>query len=133
MFHEKTQLDIIIGHQPPAFPVATSVRGQRSGRRPGTDSAGRTAPHQRQRAQIFAKAYLEFEKIRSEYGPKIGTAPTPQEKGAAEQEAVLQFGKALEREGMTMQQYSALYQIVSADQQLRERVLRLIEEERARS
>jgi hypothetical protein len=34
---------------------------------------------------------------------------------------------------MTMQQYSALYQTVSVDQQLRAKALRLIEEERGRS
>jgi hypothetical protein len=81
----------------------------------------------------FAKAYVEFEKIRNEYAPKVGSAATPQEKGAVEQEAVVKFGKALEKEGMTMQQYSALYQTVSVDQQLRAKALRLIEEERGRS
>jgi hypothetical protein len=81
----------------------------------------------------FAKAYVEFEKIRSEYAPKVGSAATPQEKGMVEKEAVVKFGQALEKEGLTMQQYTALYQTVSVDQQLREKALRLIEEERGRS
>lgn len=100
---------------------------------PNPVAPGEKAPISDNELRSFAKAYLEFEKIRAEYGPRIGTAPTPQEKGAVEQEAVLKFGQALEKEGMTMQQYSALYQTVSADQQLREKVLRIIEEERARS
>ena len=83
--------------------------------------------------RTFAKAYLEFEKIRAEYAPKMGAASTPQEKGMVEQEAVVKFDQALQKEGLTIQQYSAMYQTVSIDQQLREKVLRLIEEERARS
>jgi hypothetical protein len=112
-------------------PAASVVNAQ--GGAPAPIPPGEQRPISDNELRSFAKAYLEFEKIRSEYGPKIGTAPTPQEKGAAEQEAVLKFGETLEKEGMTMQQYSALYQIVSADQQLREKVLRLIEEERAQS
>jgi hypothetical protein len=108
-----------------------AVEAQQSA--PDAIAPGEQAPISDNELRSFAKAYLEFEKIRAEYGPRIGTAPTPQEKGAVEQEAVLKFGKALEKEGMTMQQYSALYQTVSADQQLREKVLRIIEEERARS
>jgi hypothetical protein len=83
--------------------------------------------------RAFAKAYIEFEKIRGEYEPKLNTANSPQEKGAVEQEAVAKLNKALENEGLTMQQYGALYQTVSVDPQLREKVLRLIEEERGKS
>jgi hypothetical protein len=100
---------------------------------PNPIAPGEQTPISDNELRSFAKTYLEFEKVRAEYGPRIGTASTPEEKGAVEQEAVLQFGKALEKEGMTMQQYSAIYQTVSADQQLREKVLRIIEEERARS
>jgi hypothetical protein len=82
--------------------------------------------------RAFAKAYIEFEKIRGEYEPKLNTANSPQEKGAVEQEAVAKLNKALESEGMTMQQYGALYQTVSVDPQLREKVLRLIDEERGK-
>jgi CRISPR/Cas system-associated protein endoribonuclease Cas2 len=48
-------------------------------------------------------------------------------------EAVALFSKALEKEGLSMQQYSVLFHTVNADDALRERVLRLIEEERAKS
>ena len=46
--------------------------------------------------RAFAKAYIEFEKIRGEYEPKLNTANSPQEKGAVEQEAVAKLNKALE-------------------------------------
>jgi hypothetical protein len=100
---------------------------------PGPSTPGEQRAVSETELRSFAKAYVEFEKIRNEYAPKVGSAATPQEKGAVEQEAVVKFGKALEKEGMTMQQYSALYQTVSVDQQLRAKALRLIEEERGRS
>lgn len=83
--------------------------------------------------RAFAKAYIESEKIRSEYTPKFNGANSQQEKGAVEQEAVTKFNKAVENQGLTMQQYSALYQTVSVDPQLRARVLQLVEEERGKS
>jgi len=83
--------------------------------------------------RAFAKAYLQSEKIRSEYGPKFNSASSQQEKGAVEQEAVTKFNEAVEHEGLTMQQYTGLYQTVSTDPELRARVLRLVEEERGKS
>ena len=83
--------------------------------------------------RAFAKAYIESEKIRNEYTPKFNSANSPQEKGAVEQEAVTKFNKAVENQGLTMKQYSALYQTVSVDPQLRARVLHLVEEERGKS
>lgn len=113
------------------FLPASMVRAQEAPSGPSTPSEQRAIGDNELRS--FAKAYLEFEKIRVEYAPKMGAANTAQEKGMVEEEAVVKFGKAVEKEGLTMQQYSVLYQIVSADQQLREKVLRLIDEERARS
>jgi hypothetical protein len=113
------------------FLPASMVQAQEAA--PGPSTAGEQRAISDNELRSFAKAYVEFEKIRAEYGPKMGTANTPQEKGMVEQEAVIKFGRAIEKEGLTIQQYSALFQTVSVDQQLREKVLRLIEEERGRS
>jgi len=83
--------------------------------------------------KAFAKAYVQFHKIRAEFEPKLGGATSPQEKGRVEQEAVAKFGAALEREGLSMERYAALYQTISADEQLRDRALKLIEAEQVRS
>jgi hypothetical protein len=83
--------------------------------------------------KAFAKAYVQFYKIRDEYEPKLGSATSPQEKGQVEQEAVAKLGAALQREGLSMQRYAALYQTISADQELRDKTLKLIEEEQAKS
>lgn len=83
--------------------------------------------------KAFAKAYVQFHKIRAEYEPKLGGAASPQEKGQVEREAVAKLGAALERQGLSMQRYAALYQTISADQELRDKALKLIKEEQARS
>ena len=83
--------------------------------------------------KAFAKAYVQFHKIRAEYEPKLGGATSAQEKSQVEQEAVAKFGAALEQEGLSMQRYAALFQTISADQDLRDKALKLIKEEQARS
>jgi hypothetical protein len=81
----------------------------------------------------FAKSYIEFHKLRTVYEPQLNVAKTPEEKTRIQQEAVAKFGAALEREGLTMERYGALFQTVNADDHLREKVLKLIEDEKAKS
>jgi hypothetical protein len=42
--------------------------------------------------KAFAKAYVQFHKIRATYEPKLNGATSPQEKGQVDQEAVAKFG-----------------------------------------
>jgi len=83
--------------------------------------------------RAFAKSYVEFYKIRTDYEPRLSVARTTEEKGKLQQEAVAKFDAALEREGLTMARYGVLYQTVSADPRLLAKTLKLIEEERAKS
>ena len=83
--------------------------------------------------QAFAKSYVELEKIRGVSEIQISAAKTPQEKSRIEQEAVAKFSAALEREGLTMARFGALYQTINGDDQLREMVLKLIEIEQDKS
>lgn len=109
--------------------LAPVVQAQEQPQAPGAEHP----PMNDAQLRSFAKAYIEFEKIRAEYEPRLGAANSPQEKSLVEQEAVAKFGKALEKEALSLQQYSVLYHTVSADPGLRAKVLRLIEEERAKS
>jgi len=81
----------------------------------------------------FAKSYLEFDKIRTVAELQLNVARTPREKSRIEQLALAKFGAALEREGLTMARYGALYQKISANDRLREKVRKLIDEEQAKS
>ena len=83
--------------------------------------------------QAFAKSYVEFHKIRTVSELQLNVAKTPQEKSRIEQEAVAKFSAALEREGLTMARFGGLYQTINANDRLREKVLKLIEDEQAKS
>ena len=80
--------------------------------------------------KAFAKAYVEFHKIRAAHEPALQSAPDTQAKSKVEQEAVAKFGKALEKQGLTLEGYGRMFLAVSADEKLREKALKLIEEER---
>ena len=71
--------------------------------------------------------------MRSIYEPQVSGAKTPEEKTRIQQEAVAKFGSVLEREGLTMQRYAALHKTINGDDRLREKVLKLIEDEKAKS
>ena len=86
-----------------------------------------------QELQAFAKSYVEFHKMRTIYEPQVGVAKTPEEKTRIQQEAVAKFSSVLEREGLTMERYAALYKAVNGNERLREKVLKLIEDEKAKS
>lgn len=80
--------------------------------------------------RAFAKSYLEFHKIRAEYEPALNQAGNSQEQGKIEQEALAKFGKAVEKHGLTLEGYFRLYQTVNANDLMREKALKLIDEER---
>jgi len=80
--------------------------------------------------RAFAKSYVEFHKIRAEYVPALTQARDSQEQGKIEQEALAKFSKAVQRQGLTLEGYFRLYQTVNANEQIREKALKLIDEER---
>ena len=83
--------------------------------------------------KAFAKSYLEFHKIRAEYEPALSQARDSQEQGRIEQEALAKFGKAVQKQGLTLEGYFRLYQTVSANEHIREKALKLIDEERKKA
>lgn len=108
----------------------------------GTTGAQETPPLQQpgMRSEIgdkelraFAKSYLEFHEIRAEYEPVLAQARSPQEQGKIEQEALAHFGKAVQRQGLTLEGYFRLYQTVNANERIGGKALKLIDEERERS
>jgi len=100
---------------------------------PAQQSPGASTEVSDQELQAFAKSYVEFHKMRTIYEPQVGVAKTPEEKTRIQQEAVAKFSSVLEREGLTMERYAALYKAVNGNERLREKVLKLIEDEKAKS
>jgi len=86
-----------------------------------------------QQLRNFAKVYVQVEKIRQEYEPRAKEAANPDEGKQIQQEAQTKLRDALTKEGMTEENYSQIFAVARADQEVRKKVLQMIVEERAKS
>jgi uncharacterized protein DUF4168 len=83
--------------------------------------------------RVFAKAYVAYQKLRQTYEPRLGKIQDPKEKQKLQQEGDAKVKEALEQHGLTPQSYNRLFAAVNGNEQLRQRALKLINEERNRS
>lgn len=81
----------------------------------------------------FAKAYVEYHKLRQSYEKQIGSVQDAKEKEKLQREGDSKVSKALEKQGLTPQSYNRLYTAVNNNEQLRKKALKMIEEERKNS
>jgi hypothetical protein len=81
----------------------------------------------------FVRAYVEYHKIRREYEPALKNAQDPKKSQQLQEEANLKLRKLLDREGLTPERYNRIFSAVNADERLRDRVLKMVEEQRKRS
>ena len=83
--------------------------------------------------RAFAKVYVEVEKIRQTYEPRLKEAKNAQEGKQIETEAVLKMQRALTEQGLTQESYIQIFEIASADEGLRKKLVEFINEERQKS
>jgi uncharacterized protein DUF4168 len=83
--------------------------------------------------RAFAKAYVAYQKLRQTYEPRIGKIQDPKEKQKLQQEGDAKVKEALEQHGLTPQSYNQLFTAVNGNEQLRQKALKLINDERSRS
>ena len=83
--------------------------------------------------RAFAKVYVEVEKIRQEYEPRLKEAKNPEEGKQIQNEAVSKMQGALTKEGLNEQSYTQIFEIARADEGLRKKLVELINEERHKS
>ena len=83
--------------------------------------------------RAFAKVYVEVEKIRQAYEPRLKEAKDAQEGKQIETEAVLKMQGALTKQGLTPESYTQIFEIARADEGLRKRLVEIINEERQKS
>ena len=83
--------------------------------------------------RAFAKVYVEVEKIRQAYEPRLKEAKNAQEGKQIETEAVLKMQGALTEQGLTQESYTQIFEIARADEGLRKKLVELINEERQKS
>ena len=83
--------------------------------------------------RAFAKVYVEVEKIRQMYEPRLKEAKNPDEGKQIEDEAVSKMQGALTKEGLTEESYGQIFEIARADAGLRQKLIGFINEEKQKS
>jgi predicted ATPase with chaperone activity len=83
--------------------------------------------------RAFAKAYVEYHKIRQNYEPKMNNTRDEKEKLNIQREGDDKVKQALEKQGLTPQGYNRLFAAVNGNPQLRQKALTLINDERKKS
>ena len=83
--------------------------------------------------KAFAKAYVDYQKIRRTYAPALEQAKDPAQKKQIEQEANAKIKRSLDAQGLSVARYNQIFAQVNGDPPLRKRVLQQVEEERNRS
>jgi uncharacterized protein DUF4168 len=86
-----------------------------------------------QELTAFVKAYVEYQKIRSNYGPALEKANSAERKKQLEQEANAKVKQSLDANGLTAERYNRIFSTVNANEALRKKVLQRVEEERKNS
>jgi Domain of unknown function (DUF4168) len=81
----------------------------------------------------FARVYVEFEKIRDTYEPRLNKAQGDQEAQVIQKEAGAKIDEALAREGLSRETYSQIINTLNSDSELRTKAMQLIDEERKKS
>jgi hypothetical protein len=81
----------------------------------------------------FAKAYVEYHRIRQTYETRLNNIQDPKEKEKIQREGDSKVSKALEKQGLTPDSYNRLFAAVNNNEQLRKKTLKMIEEERKQS
>src|SRR5215475_8383025 len=81
----------------------------------------------------FARVYVEFEKIRDTYEPRLSKAQGEQEAQVIQKEAGAKVDEALAKEGLSRETYSQILNTLNADNELRAKAMQLIDEERKKS
>lgn len=86
-----------------------------------------------QELAAFAKAYVAYHKLRQTYDARIEKAQDSKEKEKVQREGDLSVKEVLEKQGLTPESYNGLFAAVNQNEQLRQKTLKMINEERSRS
>ena len=96
-------------------------------------SAPNPAPVSDRELRAFVKTYVETQNIRQEYEPPIEKSSDPARKQRLHQNANAELKEALARNNLTVDQYNRIFARVNSDKPLRDKVLKMVEEERKKS
>jgi hypothetical protein len=95
--------------------------------------AGQKANINEAELKSFAKVYVQVEKINQSYVPRLKETQDPEQSKAIQEEAKTKIDEALATGGLTKESYTQIVQTVNANDDLRKKVIALINEERKKS
>jgi len=95
-------------------------------------AGGETALSEKE-LRAFVRAYVAYQRIRSNYAPVLEKAKDAQSKKQIEQEANAKVQQVLDSNGLSAERYNCILAAVNADAALRKKVLKQVEEQRAQS
>jgi hypothetical protein len=96
-------------------------------------SVGSEAKVSDKELSAFVKAYVDYQKIRSNYTPVLEKTNDTGRKQQIEQEANEKVKQSLDSNGLSAQRYNQIFATVNADPQLRQKVLKQVEQQRRNS
>ena len=123
----------VIGLSSPLFPPALYAQGARQ---PPTTGQPTLQPQPQKTVsdkelQSFAKAYVAVQEIRASHETALRTVQDPAQAQKIQQDTNVKMAKAVEQQGLTLEQYTGMLTAVNSDEQLAKKAHELIAKERA--
>jgi uncharacterized protein DUF4168 len=81
----------------------------------------------------FAKAYVDFHRIKNDYDSRITRTQDAKERDRLQKEGDAKVTQALQKHGFTTDSYTRTFAAVNNNEPLRKKTLKYVEEERKRS
>ncbi|HVO94501.1 MAG TPA: DUF4168 domain-containing protein [Terriglobales bacterium] len=81
----------------------------------------------------FVKAYVDYQRIRANYGPALDRTKDPQQRKRIEEEANRKVKQSLDANGLTADRYNKIFAAVNSNDGLRKKVLKKVQEQRQNS
>jgi hypothetical protein len=102
-----------------ALGMAAGAAGQEIGKNPSD-----------RQLQSFARAYVDFHKIKNDYDARIKRTSDASEKERLRREGDAKVEAALKKQGFTTDSYTKTFTTVNNSEQLRKKTMKYIEDER---
>ncbi len=80
--------------------------------------------------QSFARAYVDFHKIKNEYESRINQTADAKEKERLRREGDAKVDAAIKKQGFTSDSYAKTFAAINSNEPLRKKALKYVEQER---
>lgn len=114
-----TAIGMVLAAVVPAFEARDQALAQTQPRAGVSDSE----------LQAFAAAYVEIKQIQAAYESEVQGVQDANKIAALHEEASVKMNAAVEKEGLTAERYNGILEAVTADEELRQKAVELIEAE----